>query len=410
MFLYNVFLTLYRVVIHIASLFNKKLHLFLKGRKNTIEQLREFKSRERRKVYWFHAASLGEFEQGLPLMEAIKDQLSDIAIVVSFFSPSGYELRKDHPIADHTCYLPLDSKSNARLFVETLDPYVAFNIKYEFWYYMLREVKKRNIPLYGISMRFIKNSIFFKSYGSLHRRMLGFFDHIFVQNQNSLELLESIGVDSVSVSGDTRFERVKKTVMTPNHYDDIAHFSADKTTIVLGSVWPEDMEVLNAFINEHPELKFIIAPHVIDQQAVQKITHGLTLPFELYTDENRSVDHPILVLDTIGMLSSIYQYGDIAYIGGAFGDGLHNILEAVAFGLPVVFGAGDLRKYPEAMELIDLKGAFAVKDSHECKNKLEELLEPEARQAASQICLNYIEEKAGATAKIMKHLGKENLW
>lgn len=408
LFLYNLGVRSYFLAIKLTALFNAKAKQFVNGRKGVFSDLKKFREANEGHLAWFHAASLGEFEQGLPVMEAFKKEYPKYLIAVSFFSPSGYELRKDHPIADFTCYLPIDSQTNAREFLNVLDPACVFFIKYEYWYHYLNETSKRGIPLFSISALFTQGHIFFKPYGGFHRRMLHTFSHSFVQNSKSKMLLESIGVMNCSVSGDTRFDRVKKTVAAPQSFPDIKEYLQDHTVFIAGSAWPEDMEVISEFINQNPgHLRIIIAPHLIDSEHLKKITRSLKVPFQLYSGGNLDHSKPVLILDTMGMLSSIYQYGDFAYIGGAFGDGLHNILEAVAFGLPVVFGNSGLDKFPEAEELATLGGAFPVDDQETTSEVLSSLAFEDYRKGASTVCLRYVEEKAGATERIMAHLRKE---
>lgn len=407
--LYNLGIRLYWALINLAVPFKAKARSFVTGRKSVYESLQEFRKNNAGKLVWFHAASLGEFEQGLPVMEAFQKGFPEYKIAVSFFSPSGFEERKDHPIADFSCYLPIDTPSNARRLVEKLKPDVVFFIKYEYWFHYLREISKRSIPLFSISALFTSDHIFFKPYGGFHRRMLKFFNHTFVQNASSQSLLNHIDIEDCSISGDTRFDRVIQTVAKPRQFDDIERLTKDYSTLVVGSAWPEDMEVVAEFINEKAgEIKIIIAPHLIDETQVQKITSYLKVPFKFYSEGNIEPEDSIIILNTMGMLSSTYQYADFAYIGGAFGDGLHNILEAVAFGLPVVFGNKGLEKFPESGELINLGGAFSVDDKTATSEALDNLLNNEQRKKASDICLKYIEDNKGATEKIMSYL-RENL-
>ncbi len=403
--LYNLGIRGYALAIWVSSFFNPKARSFRDGRKHVLRDIREFRNREKGKLAWFHAASLGEFEQGLPVMEAFKREFPSYSIVVTFFSPSGYELRKNHPIADFTTYLPLDTHKNAKHFIKALNPSIAVFIKYEYWHHYLKALNTSGIPLYSISALFTPQHIFFKKYGSFHRAMLKHFEHTFVQNASSLKLLTSIGIINASVSGDTRFDRVKQTIAHPKAFSDIAAFAKNYITLIIGSAWPEDMAVLNDFINKNAgDIRFIIAPHLVDDGHVKKLVAGLEKPFQLYTQSNLKPETPIIILNTMGMLSSIYQYGDVAYIGGAFGDGLHNILEAVAFGLPVVFGNKGLEKFPESGELIALGGAFSVENAEGTQQTLSNLLNKELREEASRICKTYVEENAGATEKIISHL------
>ncbi len=404
---YSLGVRCYYIFIKIASLFNRKARLFVSGRKTVFTTLDSVITNFNSPIAWFHAASLGEFEQGLPVMEAYKVAFPSHKILVTFFSPSGYEERKNHPIADFTAYLPIDSRSNARRFFDIVKPSSVFFIKYEYWFHYLNEAKQRNIPLYSISALFTPQHIFFKPYGGFHRKMLAFFNHTFVQNESSLALLKSIGIEKASVSGDTRFDRVLKTIEKHNHYPSIEEFKASNRLMIIGSAWPSDMQVLKEFINHtHEELKFIIAPHLVDNTHVKKISAGLNKTTHRYSEsETIPASTQVLLLDTMGMLSSVYRYGDFAYIGGAFGDGLHNILEAVAFGLPVVFGNKGLEKFPESIELQKLGGAFSVNTMSKTSEILTQLNTDEAfRSKTGNICKQYVQEHAGATEHILDYL------
>ncbi len=407
---YNLGIRCYYFLIKLASLFDTKAKRFVGGREGLLSKI-ENSITENAPVAWFHAASLGEFEQGLPVMEAYRALFPAHKVLVTFFSPSGYEERKSHPIADWVFYLPIDSKRNAKRFLDIVNPKSVFFIKYEYWFHYLNEISQRNIPLYSISALFTQDHIFFKSHGAFHRRMLHFFDHTFVQNESSLQLLNDIGVEKASISGDTRFDRVLKTIDQPNHYPDIETFKGDDLLMVIGSAWSSDMQMLSEFINaSSQDLKFIIAPHLIDDLNVKKVISGL----EVKTHRYSSVDEipntaKVLILDTMGMLSSVYQYGDFAYIGGAFGDGLHNILEAVAFGLPVVFGDKGLEKFPESLALQRLGGAFSIKSEIEASTILKKLTTDDSfRRLASDICRQYVLDNAGATDHIISYLKNQN--
>lgn len=406
---YNLGIRLYFFFIRLASLYKEKAKLFVAGRRSVFEELGSFAGSNDKPIAWFHAASLGEFEQGLPVMEAYKKEHRSKAIIVTFFSPSGYEQRKTHPIADFTCYLPMDTKLNAKRFLDTINPEAVFFIKYEYWYYYLKEISIRSIPLYSISALFTPNHIFFKSYGSFYRKMLEYFKHTFVQNTSSLDLIKNVGISEASVSGDTRFDRVLQTTASPEHYPEIVTFKGDAKLCIIGSAWPSDMRVLLSFINQSSdELKFIIAPHLIDGANVEKVMIGLAVKTYKYSG-SKDIPHDtkVLMLDTMGMLSSVYQYGDFAYIGGAFGDGLHNILEAVTFGLPVVYGDKGLEKFPESLALQQLKGGFVIKNESEANHILTQLTDDKFRQSASKICKDYISNNAGATQHIMAYLTSE---
>lgn len=407
---YRFTLYCYKFIVLLLSPFKTKAHKAIFQRKASLKALQKALKSEKSEITWFHASSLGEFEQGLPLMEAYKSEHPHVKLLVTFFSPSGYDLRKDHPIADYTAYLPWDSPSNARAFVSALHLKAVFFIKYEYWYFHLRAIKNKSIPLYSISALFVPAHPFFKWYGGLNRKMLHFFDHTFVQNESSLKLLQTIGIDKASVAGDTRFDKVSQTIEQAQPIDLIALFKADKELLIIGSAWSEDMEVLNDFLKQLPDgFKVLIAPHDIDKVNITKITKGLSSAPLYFSDGQINAKAQFMVLDTIGQLAAAYQYADMAYIGGAFGDGLHNILEAVAFGAPVVFGNQGLEKFPEAGELKQKGGAFAISNKQEASEILNRLTDNKAfRKECATACLAYIAEKRGATEVIMSHVKEAN--
>lgn len=411
LFIYSFLIVAYGTVIKFASLFNSKARKFVKGRKDVSDIWQTHFAKNDKPVAWFHAASLGEFEQGRPVIEVFKDHYPEHSIFITFFSPSGYEQRKDDPAGDLITYLPLDTPTHARQLLDIVKPSVIFFIKYEFWFHYLNQAAKRNIPLYCISALFTQDHIFFKGHGGLHRRMLSFFDHIFVQNQNSLELLKGIDIQAASFSGDTRFDRVVKTLAAPEAYPLIEDFRGQSQVMVIGSSWPSDMQYLNKVINQDSSgIKFIIAPHEVHPQSIATLKKGLKRNLACITQDSAEniKQADVLIIDTIGMLSSVYQYGDFAYIGGAFGDGLHNILEAVTFGLPVIFGNKGLEKFPESLELSKLGGGFTISSQVDLDEIYCKLSGDSAfRDKASNICRQYIEESTGATAKIIAYL-KEN--
>ncbi len=360
---------------------------------------------------WFHCASLGEFEQGRPLIEQIKKEHPEYGIIITFFSSSGYEVRKDYDGADYICYLPFDSGKNAKKFIDLLNPSMAIFIKYEFWHYYLSELREQKVPTFSVSAIFRPDQPFFKRNGQFFRNMLAGFEHFFVQNEASKQLLKNQGFDNVTVSGDTRFDRVKEICSHPKSIKIAQLFKGVDKVMIIGSSWPEDIELLLHFINDNNnKIKFIIAPHEIGKEKIRKLTGGITVSFQLYSsaDPNAINTAKVLIIDNIGLLSSLYQYGDIAYIGGAFGEGLHNILEAATFGMPILFGKGkDNIKYQEAIDLVNLGGAFEVSNYKELKGIMKEIFEDEAqRQKASMICADYVNNNAGATERIMDFLNK----
>jgi 3-deoxy-D-manno-octulosonic-acid transferase len=409
-FIYNVFILTYWVIAFILTPFNLKARTFTLGKFGFWKPLKGSFVRKIAPVAWFHCASLGEFEQGKPVIEAFKIKNPGHKILITFFSPSGYEQRKNYEGADYIYYLPIDTPVNVNRFLDIVKPDIVFFIKYEFWYNYLNQVHKRGIPLYNISGIFTPKHNFFKFYGGLHRKMLTFFNHFFVQDLASKTLLDKIGISNVTVSGDTRFDRVQQTTTSPNHYPIIEKFKGESKVIVIGSCWPEDMEVLYDFINSSKDdLKFIIAPHLVDEQHVKILEKGLKMEYVRVTEAvTEGINtKKVMIINTMGMLSSLYQYGEVAYIGGAFRDGVHNILEAVAFGLPVIFGNKNLDKFPETLELIELGGAFSVSNKDQASNILSRLLDDALyHEEVSKICSTYIQDKSGATQIIIDQLAQ----
>jgi 3-deoxy-D-manno-octulosonic-acid transferase len=405
-FLYNLGIRLYICLVAIASPFNEKARLWRKGRKGIFSQIKKDIDTANRHV-WFHCASLGEFEQGRPVIEAFRANHPEFKIVLTFFSPSGYEIRKNYAGADHIYYLPSDLKSNARKFIQLIQPEKAFFIKYEFWHNYLKTLNDNKIPTYIFSAIFRADQLFFKSYGAWYRKMLGYFTHIFVQNEGSKNLLASIGFQNVTVSGDTRFDRVYSIAQQTREIPLVSAFSMGKFTIIAGSTWDKDEELLIQFINSSKTgTKFIIAPHEIPESNIQRIIGGLKKKIARYSqaDVTTVQDADVLLIDNIGMLSSLYKYGKIAYIGGGFGKGIHNILEAATFGLPILFGP-TYQKFQEAKDLIDLKGAYSISNFEELQSKLDHLIADETlRKQSGDVCRNYVETKRGATDMILHNL------
>jgi len=393
---------------HILSLFKPKAREFIKGRKGLLNRIQEDLKPNQSPIVWFHCASLGEFEQGKPVIEAYKNQHRDHKILVTFFSPSGYTQKKNYKGADYIYYLPMDTSSNAKRFLAYVNPSIVFFVKYEFWYNYLNQIHKREIPLYNISGLFTPKHNFFKASGSFQLGMLKFFSHFFVQDQRSKNLLESVHLKNVTVSGDTRFDRVLQTIKSPTSFPLIEKFKGSKKLIIIGSSWPEDMEVLYDFINSSDDqVKFLIIPHLIDDRHIKILEKGLNVNYTRYSaaESTEISQSKVLIINTIGMLSSLYQYGEMAYIGGAFGEGVHNILEAVAFGLPVVFGDKNLDKFPETLELIAHGGGFSVSNNQDVASIFNGFLnDQEKLNNASAICKSYVQKKAGATDIIMQHI------
>jgi 3-deoxy-D-manno-octulosonic-acid transferase len=406
-FLYTLGIKLYIVLVNIASPFNPKAKLWLNGRKNLFARLSNSIKKDDR-IAWFHCASLGEFEQGRPVMEEFRAQYPDFKILVTFFSPSGYEVRKDYSGADFIYYLPLDTWNNARKFVHIVHPEVVFFVKYEFWYFMLTRLKREGVKLYLISALFRPDQLFFKRYGMWYRRMLKCFTHIFVQNEQSENLLLSIGYSHVTVSGDTRFDRVSQIVSKAKELPLINSFKRGKTTLVAGSTWPKDEELLAQwFRNSSSQVKLTIAPHEIDESHIQSIIqlfNGLKVARYTKVTEKEAAEANVLIVDTIGILSSAYRYGELAYIGGGFGSGIHNTLEAATWGIPVVFGPR-YQKFKEANDLIAGGGGYSINGLTDLSSTFEMLLnQPERLKLSSRFAREYIEMQRGATERILSSI------
>ena len=401
---YQIGIFFFGIAARLSAMFSPKAKLFVQGRKNWVVRLQE-KVDTSASYIWFHCASLGEFEQGRPVIEEVRKQFPDYKIALSFFSPSGYEIRKNYNGADLICYLPLDTRKNAKTFLDILRPEKAFFVKYEFWYNYISELGKKNIPLYIVSAIFRKDQLFFKNtpWGLWYRKMLYRFDHIFIQNEKSASLLESIGISNFTVAGDTRFDRVADIARSAKQFPDVEKFIQDKLTVVAGSTWKPDEELLSAFINNSNNTRFIIAPHEVTPANINRIHQLLKKRAVSYSKVQNSeiTDYDVLIIDSIGILSSLYQYGNIAYIGGGFGVGIHNILEAATFQLPVIFGP-NFQKFKEAVDLAEQKGAFPIHNSDDLNRALTLLLSNhETRKNASEVCRKYVEKNVGSTALII---------
>lgn len=406
-FIYNFILLFASQILKILALFSPKLNLFVKGRKSVFETLAD-KIKTSDKTIWFHAASLGEYEQGLPVIEAIKQHYPNHKIVLTFFSPSGYEVRKNNTIADVTVYLPLDTISNVKQFLDLVHPEKVFFIKYEFWPNYLTELKKRSISTYLISGIFRKNQAFFKWYGGFYRKALHTFDYFFVQNESSKTLLKSIGFTNVKVSGDTRFDRVVSILDRDNTLDFIEQFINNKTTIVIGSSWPKDEELLVNYINQSSDdVKFIIAPHNIDKNQILNLKTQISKKTILFSEKD-NVDlsnYAVFIIDTIGILTKIYSYADIAYVGGGFGNpGVHNILEPATFGIPVVIGP-NYSHFSEATALVNLEGCLTIQNQTQLNEAFDLLLQNEdERLEKGHICSTFVQMNKGATQTVVNSI------
>ncbi len=402
--MYSLGIYIYILCVRIASLFNTKARLLLDGHAETFGILaRTLRTNDR--YVWFHASSLGEFEQGRPLMERIRQRHPEYKILLTFFSPSGYEVRKNYAGADIVCYMPFDTPRNARRFVRMVKPEKAFFIKYEFWKNFIDELHRSKCEVYSVSSIFRRNQIFFRSYGKQYAKVLHNFTRIFVQNDDSRRLLESVGITAVSVAGDTRFDRVTDIRNAAKDVDVAKHFAEGATNVlVVGSSWEPDEDIIIPYFNEHKDLKLILAPHVVNEAHIRRILSALKRPAIRITQaekENTNLqDFDCMIVDTYGMLSSIYRYGNIAYVGGGFGVGIHNVPEAAVYGVPVVIGPNH-QKFREAEMLLHLGGCFEITSSDTFAMTMKLLTQNEdSRKKAGDAAGNYIMSNAGAADKI----------
>lgn len=407
LFLYNLLLLFASQIVKLLALFSPKIKLFVEGRKTVFQSL-ESKISSSDKSIWFHVASLGEYEQGLPVMEKIKKEFPNHKIVVTFFSPSGFEVRKNNSIADACVYLPLDTKSNAQKFLKLVHPDLVFFIKYEYWPNYLNELKKLNIKTYLISGIFRENQAFFQWYGGFYRNALKAFDYFFVQNESSKLLLQKLGFNNVKISGDTRFDRVVSILERDNSLDFIKLFKNNTITIVIGSSWPKDESLLVNYINQTNEkVKFIIAPHNIKVEQIQELRNSITKKTVLFSEkENTDLsNYDVLIVDTIGILTKIYSYAEIAYVGGGFGNpGIHNILEPATFGIPIIVGP-NFTNFAEAVALVHQEGCVCVANQNELIDAFSNLISNEdIRHEKGHICSTFVQMNKGATNVIMKHI------
>ena len=419
LFVYNLVVVLASQLLKFVALFSPKMKLFVDGRKSVFQTL-AYKIQSSDKTIWFHAASLGEYEQGLPVIEAIKQQFPTHKIVVTFFSPSGYEVRKNNTIADVTVYLPLDTISNAKQFINLVHPEMTFFIKYEYWPNYLNELKNQNINTYLISGILRENQAFFKWYGGFYRNALKKFEFFFVQNESSKKLLQSIGFNNVKVSGDTRFDRVVSILERDNSLDFIEQFKDNKTTIVIGSSWPKDESLLVNYINQSSDdVKFIIAPHNIKQEQISNLKNQIQKKTILYSEKDKMLKQvqydktnpfQVFIIDTIGILTKIYSYADIAYVGGGFGNpGVHNILEPATFGVPVVVGP-NYSHFAEATALVNMDGCISIQNQTQLNEAFNLLLHNEdERLEKGHICSTFVQMNKGATQTIMNYIINETI-
>ncbi|MGK7396204.1 MAG: 3-deoxy-D-manno-octulosonic acid transferase [Candidatus Cyclobacteriaceae bacterium M3_2C_046] len=403
---YRLIITFYDWSVWVAALFNEKARKFVKGRIGLLGRIEKALAGNNVPIAWFHCASLGEFEQARPVMEKFREAFPQYKIFLTFFSPSGYEVRKNYEKADYIFYLPIDNTGNAKKLISLVNPQIAFFVKYEFWHHYLKALHKNQVPVISFSTIFRSDQLFFKPYGKFYRNLLNYFHHIFVQNKVSFQLLASINFNKVSISGDTRFDRVQQICSKPVSIPLAPIFKGKSRLMVMGSTWPSDMEVLLPMINDPVmDLKYIIAPHNIKEDEIISLEKQLevkSIRFSQASEANVQ-DQKVLIIDNIGMLSSLYQYGELAYIGGAFRQALHNTLEAATFGMPIFFGRNETnRKFKEAIELEEEGAAFPIRTTDELKQKVLDLLNNEEKRSdASTKAAEYIRKNTGATEKIL---------
>ncbi len=407
--MYELFIILYNIGVWVASFFSKKVRAMWKGEHLTFRVLRE-KIDPNAMYIWFHAASLGEFEQGRPIMEAIRREHPGYKILLTFFSPSGYEVRKNYDGADVVVYLPIDTKRNVRRFLRLTNPVMAFFIKYEFWSNYLHMLKERHVPTFSVSSIFRPNQIFFRAYGKGYGKVLDCFTHFFVQNEESRDLLKSIGIDCVSVTGDTRFDRVLQIRDAGKSLPIVENFvggTAEERphVFIAGSSWPPDEDIFIRYFNEHRDWKLIIAPHVIGDDHMKQILGKLERKTVRYTEATTEnvVGAECLIIDCFGLLSSIYRYADVTYVGGGFGVGIHNVLEAAVWGKPVIFGPNN-KNFQEAQGLLKAGGGFEITSYDDFVGVMRKLADDKALEQSRERAGGFVESLAGATRQIMKEV------
>ena len=403
--IYNLAMYILELGVKLAALFSDKPAKMVKGYREVFDLLQR-KIDSNAQYIWFHAASLGEFEQGRPLIERIRKEYPQYKILQTFFSPSGYEVRKNYDGADIVCYLPIDTPSNVKKFVDLVNPCMVFFVKYEFWQNYLNTLYKKGIPVYSVSSIFRPNQIFFRWYGKGYQQVLKTFAHLFVQNEESKQLLAGIGVNNTTVVGDTRFDRVLDICAAAKQLPLVQIFKGDALTFVAGSSWGPDEDIFIKYFNAHPEMKLIIAPHVVNDGHLKEIEAKLqrsSIRYTKATEENvQQAD--CLIIDCYGLLSSIYRYGEISYIGGGFGVGIHNVLEAAVYGIPVIFGPNN-KKFREAQHLLANKGGFEINGYEDFEQLMNRFLRDEVYlKQSGKAAGDYVKGNAGAMEKIMKRV------
>ena len=403
--IYNLAMYILELGVKLAALFSDKPAKMVKGYREVFDLLQRKIDRNAQYI-WFHAASLGEFEQGRPLIERIRKEYPQYKILQTFFSPSGYEVRKNYDGADIVCYLPIDTPSNVKKFVDLVNPCMVFFVKYEFWQNYLNMLYKKGIPVYSVSSIFRPNQIFFRWYGKGYQQVLKTFSHLFVQNEESKQLLAGIGVNNTTVVGDTRFDRVLDICAAAKQLPLVQKFKGDTLTFVAGSSWGPDEDIFIKYFNAHSEMKLIIAPHVVNDNHLKEIESKLQRSSIRYTKatEDNVQQADCLIIDCYGLLSSIYRYGEISYIGGGFGVGIHNVLEAAVYGIPVIFGPNN-KKFREAQHLLANKGGFEINGYEDFQQLMDKFLTDESYlKQSGKAAGDYVKGNAGAMDKIMKRV------
>ena len=403
--LYYFALKSYGIALTFFAFFNKKAAQFIKGRIGLFKHVENTLQPGEKRI-WFHCPSLGEFEQGKPVLNALRDVYPDHKIVLTFFSPTGYENKKNEPTVDYVFYLPIDGPSHSKWFVKTVQPSMAFFVKYDFWHFYIKELHDNKIPVFSIAAIFRPSQIYFKPYGVFFKNILKRFTHLFVQNQQSLELLYQHELAHVSVSGDTRFDRVYQNSRNAHALPEIEKFKNNQFLFIAGSTWHADEKLLVDLINQSEGIKFIIAPHEIHPHHIRTLSRSLKKKCLLYSDINKedAAQCDVLIIDNIGMLSRLYAYADVTYVGGGFGAGIHNTLEAIAYGAPVIFGP-NYKKFQEANDLVNQQGAFVINDHTELLRIVKDLKEDvDRRNEISKKNKRYIESRKGATDVVMNYL------
>lgn len=409
--LYDLGILLYGVLLRCVAPFIPKAKLWVEGRKNLLRHIEQTVERGQKPI-WFHFASLGEFEQGRSVMEQIKKKFPSEKIIITFYSPSGYEIRKNTPLADYVFYLPEDTAAHARKFLDIVSPKFAVFTKYEYWYHYFHELQQRSIPLLMISAIFREEQLFFKPYGGFYRSILKKVSYFFTQNMESVHMLKWIGITKAGLAGDTRFDRVVELPKQFQEIPEVQKYVGSHPVLVAGSTWQPDEEYLQSLAQQHAQWKFILAPHEVNKEhidALLQLFPSSVCFSELKTSSSDEIQRAqVLIIDNIGMLSSLYHYGDMAYIGGGFGVGIHNTLEAAAYGIPVIFGP-KYEKFQEAIDLLVLGAGFSIGSAEELQRLFEALLDEEKRKEAGHAAANYVQQRAGATQIIMKYLETEKL-